>query len=135
MLKSFCATESQLRRKQISIVISFIIAKQRAIFRAHFASLKMHRAHAHRKLLPKWVPHAHRTSASCSRTSQVMLCKLIKNIPIGQACYCVRIVLGQFDEVFLNLQFGAVPVQLSNKRSFPRLFWTFFSNINNNIIK
>ena len=49
--------------------------------------------------------------------------------------YWVRIGLGQFDEVFLNPQFGAVPVQLSDKRSFPRLFRTFFSNINNNIIK
>jgi hypothetical protein len=28
--------------------------------RSHFTSLKMHHTHAHRKLLPKWVPHTHR---------------------------------------------------------------------------
>jgi hypothetical protein len=45
------------KRKQISFVSSFIIAKN---VRLHFASLKMHRMHAHCKSLQKWVPHAHR---------------------------------------------------------------------------
>jgi hypothetical protein len=43
------------KRKGISKFISCIINEKRAKLRSHFASLKMHRTHAHSKFQPKWV--------------------------------------------------------------------------------
>ena len=67
---------------------------------SHFTSLKMHRAHAHRKLLPKWVPDITppQVAAAHRKSCFVILSTFrVKNVPLkvdsqkGQNCIHVVI--------------------------------------------
>ena len=61
------------KRKVIFNFISCIIAEKRGKLRSHFASLKMHRMHAHRKFQPKWVRKRTLQLATAHRNSQLVI--------------------------------------------------------------
>jgi hypothetical protein len=64
------------------------------MLRSHFASLKMHRTHAHRKLLPKWVPHTHRNLLPLIAPPQVAKLKIVfRNVTLFQRSFAYLLVM------------------------------------------